>query len=81
MNNQTVVPAWAGIQEKQSPLPYVVDGIPRRVRLDLLTPPEMAIRNAIDIIEQGPADQRLTDAAVLLQEAAEKVADFLEQDK
>jgi hypothetical protein len=52
--------------------------IPRRCRLDLLTPAERAIVDAVCAVEALPADTRLTDAVVLLQSARDKVADFVD---
>lgn len=52
--------------------------IPRRIRLDLYTPAELAIRNAMQVIENMPADIRLTHAVSKLQQAKELVADFID---
>jgi hypothetical protein len=52
--------------------------IPRRARLDLSTPAELAIRAAVDAVENLPADPRLTQAVILLQQAREKVADYVD---
>src|SRR5574343_921446 len=52
--------------------------IPRRSRLDQNTPAELAIRAAVDAVEALPADPRLTDAVVLLQEARESVANYVD---
>lgn len=54
------------------------DNIPRRVRLDLNTEAELAIRHAIDKVEELGADPLLTDAVVLLDEALDKVADYID---
>jgi hypothetical protein len=51
---------------------------PRRIRLDLYTPAEVAIRAAVIAVEEAGAHPLLTDAVVLLQQAKEKVADFVE---
>lgn len=51
---------------------------PRRTRLDLNTPAELAIRNAIDEVENIGADVKLTDAVNLLDQARELVADFID---
>lgn len=59
----------------------MIDGIPRRSRIDLLTPAERAIYDAVQAVESLPADVRLTDAVNLLQEAREKVADFVEAER
>lgn len=53
--------------------------IPRRCRIDLMTPAELAIRNAVDVVEGMGCDVRLTDAIVLLSQARDKVADFVDK--
>lgn len=55
-----------------------VNGIPRRCRLDLSTPAELAIRAAVDVVEIAGCHPLLTDAVILLQEAREKVADYVD---
>ncbi len=66
-------------KEKESQMPkQMIDGIPRRNCVHLLTPAEMAIRNAVIAVENLPADVRLTEAVNLLQQARDKVADFVE---
>lgn len=55
------------------------DVIPRRCRLDLMTPAELAIYNAVQAVEEVGADPLLTDAVVLLQQAREKVADYIDR--
>lgn len=52
--------------------------IPRRIRIDLLTPAEKAIYDATQEVENLPPDPRLTAAVVLLQQARDKVADFVD---
>lgn|GEM_PF-1348155 len=52
--------------------------IPRRIRIDKLTPAELAIRDAVLAVEAAGCDPRLTDAVVLLGQAKEKVADFVD---
>lgn len=52
--------------------------IPRRNRLDLNTPAELAIHNAMQEVEKLAADTRLTDAINLLQQAKDKVSDFVD---
>lgn len=52
--------------------------IPRRIRVDLNTPAELAIRNAVQVVEEAGADPLLTDAVVLLDEARSKVADYVD---
>ena len=51
---------------------------PRRSRLDLCKPAELAIYNAIQEVEKMGADIKLTDAIVKLQEAKELVADYID---
>lgn len=50
----------------------------RRIRIDLLTPPETAIREAMLAVEAAGAHPLLTDAVGLLGQAREKVADYIE---
>ncbi len=52
--------------------------IPRRNRLDLNTPAEKAISDAIQEIEKLPPDVRLTKAVVLLAAAKDLVSDFVD---
>lgn len=52
--------------------------IPRRARIDLFTPAERAIYEAVQAVEGLPADARLTDAVMLLQAARDSVADYVE---
>jgi len=52
--------------------------IPRRVDTLRHTPAEAAIHNAILAVEAVGADPLLTDAVLLLSEAQEKVADFVD---
>lgn len=59
--------------------PKEVDGVPRRIRLDLNTPAELAIRNAMHEVEKAGADLKLTEAIVLLDKARALVADYVEQ--
>lgn len=54
------------------------DDIPRRIRLDLMTPAELAIHNAMAAVENLPADPLLTEAVILLGQARDKVADFVD---
>ncbi len=56
----------------------MIDGFPRRNRMDHLTPAETAIRAAMAAVEEAGAHVLLTDAVVLLGQAADKVADFVE---
>lgn len=51
---------------------------PRRSRVDLLTPAERAIYDAVHVVEAAGAHPLLTDAVILLGRAREKVADFVD---
>ena len=53
-------------------------GVPRRNRIDLFTPAEAAIYAAVQAVEEAGAHPLLTDAVVLLQQAREKVADYVD---
>jgi len=53
-------------------------GIPRRMRLDLFTPAERAIYDALAVVEGAGASVHLTDAGQLLQAARAKVADHVD---
>lgn len=69
-----------------SPIParrvkLMVDGVPRRSRVDLLTGPEDAIRFAIQTVEGAGSHELLTEAVVKLQTAYDLVADFVELSK
>lgn len=55
--------------------------IPRRARIDKFTPAEKAIYDAVQIVEEMGADVLLTDAVILLQQARDKVADFVDRPK
>lgn len=50
----------------------------RRDRMDLWTPSETAIQNAVNEIEKIGANWRLTEAVNLLHKAKELVADFVD---
>ena len=52
--------------------------MPRRNRLDLNTPEELAIRNVIDMVEKMGADVKLTEAVIALDKARGLVADFID---
>jgi hypothetical protein len=52
--------------------------IPRRIRLDKMTPAELAITDAMEAVEKLPGDVRLTEAVVLLDRARNLVADFVD---
>jgi hypothetical protein len=53
--------------------------IPRRNRLDLNEPAELAIYNAVQEVEMAGADERLTEAVILLNKAKNLVADFIDE--
>jgi hypothetical protein len=55
-----------------------VDGMPRRCRVDLMTPAELAICNAMQAVEAAGADVCLTQAVILLATARERVADYVD---
>lgn len=52
--------------------------IPRRNRLDLHTPAEHAIDQAMQVVEDAGAHPLLTEAVILLAQAKDKVADYVE---
>jgi hypothetical protein len=54
------------------------NGFPRRNRIDLYTPAETAIREAMLAVESSGAHPLLTDAVSLLEQAKNKVADFVD---
>lgn len=51
---------------------------PRRSRLDLNTPAERAIYDAMQEVEKVGADTRLTEAVILLSKARDLVADYVD---
>jgi hypothetical protein len=53
--------------------------MPRRLRIDLATPPEVAIRAAMGAVEKMPADVRLTNAGIKLGEALALVNDYVDE--
>lgn len=55
--------------------------IPRRNQLQLNTPAELAIRKATQAVEEAGAHPLLTDAVILLGQARDKVADFVDLEK
>jgi len=55
-----------------------MSNFPRRCYVDKLTPAELAVRAAIHKVESVGADPLLTDVVVLLNEAAAKLADFVD---
>lgn len=52
---------------------------PRRVQSEFQIPAEKAIRKAIAAVEKLPADERLTEAVMLLSEALQKVGDYVDK--
>lgn len=52
---------------------------PRRICVDRFSPAERAIYDAVLLVEALPADLRLTNAVVLLQQARDSVADFVDE--
>lgn len=53
---------------------------PRRNRIYLMTPAELAIRAAVQAVEEAGAHPLLTDAVILLGKAQATVADFVDKD-
>jgi hypothetical protein len=56
-----------------------VNEIPRRCRLDRMTPAEHAIVAAVDAVEKAGAHPLLTQAVTLLGQARDKVADYVDR--
>lgn len=52
---------------------------PRKIRLDLATPPEVAIRAAMAAVASMPADVRLTNAGLRLQDALSLVSGYVDE--
>ncbi len=59
----------------------VVNGILRRNRIDLLTPSESLIFAAQQSVEVTGCHPLLTEAAILLRQARDKVADYIDQEQ
>lgn len=59
----------------------VSETLPRRIRIDMFTPAERAIYDAQQAVEMAGAHPRLTDAANLLSQARDAVADFVDLPK
>lgn len=55
-----------------------MNNIPRRIRIDLMKPAELAIYNAMQEVEKLGADIRLTTAVIKLQEASTLVSDYID---
>lgn len=58
--------------------PTLIDGLPRRIQLDRITPAESAIRQAIDMVEGLGAHPGLTSVVTTLVAAVVRLADYLE---
>lgn len=54
------------------------DGIPRRSRMDMWSRSERAIWDAMQAVEEEGAHPLLTEAVLLLQQAKDKVSDWVE---
>lgn len=54
--------------------------VPRRNRLDLNTPAELAIYNAMQEVEKMPANVKLTEAVTLLAKSKDLVSDFVDSE-
>jgi hypothetical protein len=54
------------------------NGFPRKINLHLNVPAEIAVRRAVDEVEKLGADTRLTDAVILLQQAQDKIALYVD---
>lgn len=52
--------------------------LPRRIQIDKMVPAELAIIAAMLAVEDAGCDHLLTEAVVLLAEAKDKVADFVD---
>lgn len=59
----------------------MIEGFPRRNRIDLFSDAEQAILQAKKAVEKAGCDPLLTDAIELLSQAQNKVADYVEQDQ
>lgn len=53
--------------------------IPRRIRRDQMTPAELAITDAMRVVEEAGCDVRLTRAVILLGQARSLVADYVDE--
>lgn len=52
--------------------------IPRRNRLDLMVPAEISIHKIMNEVEEMGADEKLTEAVVLLAKAKNLVSDYVD---
>jgi hypothetical protein len=57
---------------------YTKYGHPRRIDLNAMSPTELSILKVVGEVELLGADTKLTDAVVLLQQARDKVADYVD---
>ncbi|SDZ90443.1 hypothetical protein SAMN05443667_101235 [Flavobacterium gillisiae] len=57
-----------------------VTEFPRRNRLDLNTPAEKAIHDAIQEVEKVGADPKLTDIVIMLGKAKDLLSDFIDKE-
>lgn len=57
---------------------YVEHGIPRRARIDLLTPAEKAICDAVQLVEKLPCHVSQSNAVGLLDKARNEVAEVVD---
>lgn len=58
-----------------------LDELPRRIIQNMWTPVEQTIYDAMQMVEKMPADERLTEAVILLSKAKQKVADYIDSKK
>lgn len=56
----------------------MADSIPRRARMDQWSRAEHAINDAVQVVEGMGADERLTRAVILLGDARNQVADYVD---
>jgi hypothetical protein len=56
----------------------ITKDLPRRIRIDLMTPAELAITNAMHEVEIAGASIELTNAVIKLMEARNLVADHVD---
>lgn len=56
----------------------VENGVPRRNRIDLNTPSELAIRKAIEEVEKIGSDPKLTSIVYKLDECLNRLADYVD---
>ena len=57
-----------------------MNDIPRRIRIGLMTPAELTIREAVRVVEEAGAHPLLTEAVTLLAKAQGRVADYVDRD-